>query len=334
MNELISVIVPVYNVSKFIDQCLNSIQDQTYKNIEAILIDDGSTDDSANICEKHCEHDSRFKLIRIKNSGQGVARNIGIDKANGTWLVFVDSDDYLANNAIESLLKGNDGADIVVGNYCLHDREIKKMSFFVPDYERKTYKLDLIGNALGTKKYGAYSTNIGVPWGKLYRKQFIKENKVYFPDIRRMQDTIFNIRAFNADPVVKFIDDYVYYYRVDINSVTHKYWSNFDSISSDIRSELRRLLDLNSKEYYDLYNYKSNCLLLETIKLQLLHQKCSLNKKEKVAKLKQICSTKEIRESLNKINLCFYGEKQCVILILLRFKLYRLVLSLFFLHFI
>lgn len=123
MDELISVIVPIYNTGKYLVECVESLRKQTYSNIEIILVDDGSTDASIEICDEFAEKDSRVKVFHKKNEGVAVARNFGIQQSNGQYVVIVDSDDVAVDRMIEVLytkIKEND-ADIAVGNYYIYD---------------------------------------------------------------------------------------------------------------------------------------------------------------------------------------------------------------------
>ena len=104
-NKLISVIVPVYNVEEYLEECLDSIQCQTYKNIEVILVNAGSTDMSKDICEKYCEEDNRFKLFCQQNKGLSATRNRGMSESKGEFITFVDSDDVLKEDMLEQLMK-------------------------------------------------------------------------------------------------------------------------------------------------------------------------------------------------------------------------------------
>lgn len=119
MNELISIIIPVYNVEKYIGKCIDSLIKQKYDNLEIILIDDGSSDNSGEICDKYAKKDKRIKVIHKKNSGQADSRNIGISKASGKYIGFVDSDDYIDkdyyNRLYKTLVKNN--ADVVTCKY-------------------------------------------------------------------------------------------------------------------------------------------------------------------------------------------------------------------------
>ena len=110
MKELISVIVPVYNVEKYLDNCVQSILRQSYTNLEIILIDDGSTDKSSQLCDEYSQKDKRIKVIHKKNGGQSDARNVGITVATGKYIAFVDSDDYIDEQFLDCLLSTIDAA--------------------------------------------------------------------------------------------------------------------------------------------------------------------------------------------------------------------------------
>ena len=117
--EKISVIIPVYNVEKFIEQSIKSVLNQTYKNLEIILVDDGSTDSSGSICDEYSKKDKRIKVIHQDNKGLSGARNSGLDIATGKYIMFLDSDDYFENNSCEILYSEIEKkqADYVIGNY-------------------------------------------------------------------------------------------------------------------------------------------------------------------------------------------------------------------------
>ena len=115
--KLISVIVPVYNTEKYLEKCVMSILNQTYKNLEIILIDDGSTDNSPQICDSLAEKDNRITVIHQPNGGVSSARNTGLDNTHGDYIMFVDSDDYIAPNMIEFLSENIGDTDIAMCGY-------------------------------------------------------------------------------------------------------------------------------------------------------------------------------------------------------------------------
>ena len=126
-DKLISVIVPVFNVEEYLEECLDSIQSQTYKNLEVILVNDGSTDGSKEICEKYCKRDIRFRLMNQTNQGQSVARNRGMQESTGEFITFVDSDDVIKEDMLEQLMKQmtSENIDIVECWYTHNEQELK-----------------------------------------------------------------------------------------------------------------------------------------------------------------------------------------------------------------
>lgn len=173
-NDLISVIVPIYNVEKYLNKCINSIIEQTYQNIEIILVDDGSNDSSEKICDEYAKKDKRVKVIHKKNGGVSEARNFGIENSNGKYIAFIDSDDYITNDYIEYLyriLKENK-ADISCCNfeYVYSDKENKK----IDNQQDNVY----IYNQLEALKELLYQRNIDTSlWGKLIKKDLFDNLK-------------------------------------------------------------------------------------------------------------------------------------------------------------
>ena len=183
---LISMLVPVYNVAQFLPRCLDSILSQTYQNLEIILIDDGSTDGSAAICDEYAARDSRIRVIHKENEGIGYARNTGLDAATGELLMFVDSDDYLSSDALQCLYDRlvADGSDMAVG----------KFVFVYPDgRQEKAYCRWMAGDVLTPEEAFSYTDFPVCIWGKLYRREIFShlrctnaasaEDLWIFPDV-------------------------------------------------------------------------------------------------------------------------------------------------------
>lgn len=172
MNPLISIIVPVYNIENFVGFCIESLVKQTYTNIEIILVDDGSNDNSKNICEKYALHDNRIKIIHQNNAGVSAARNKGIEAAKGDYIAFVDGDDYCDKNIFkklyESLIKYN--ADIVCcrWNEVKNNKIIETGGYCYDENEKLFIKNEFVEEYV--KKFDLYV------WNKLYRAEIIKSN--------------------------------------------------------------------------------------------------------------------------------------------------------------
>ncbi len=175
---LISIIIPVYNVESYLRRCIESVQGQTYHNIDIILVDDGSTDSSGNICEEYAKRDLRIRVIHKENGGLSDARNVGIKSAFGDYIAFVDSDDYICEVYIQYLASifFENEADIVLCGYfqgeeeCFPKRTIryrKILSFDSKDMLRQWH--------------GKYKQIETMAWGKLYKKLLFVDNNIYFP---------------------------------------------------------------------------------------------------------------------------------------------------------
>lgn len=216
MDEKISVIIPVYNVSKYLKRCLDSIINNTYKNLEIICIDDGSTDDSAEILHNMAMKDNRISVIQKNNEGTAETRNKGIEKATGEWIAFVDSDDWIHGRFFELLMENSEDADIVACGYKIVGSDIKDYEVNVVKSASKSLDESYKNNEI--KKSVC---------AKLYRKKLIKE--IRFPKgIIVGEDTIFNMKIFANNEMLKvnLIDADLYYYYSRNNSIMHSYHPN------------------------------------------------------------------------------------------------------------
>lgn len=180
---LISVIIPVYNVEKYLERCIESVCNQSYKNLEIILIDDGSTDGSGRICDKKREGDVRIIVYHKENGGQGTARNKGLDLCSGKYITFLDSDDMMESSCIEELydflVKNN--LDISACNYARYTEDGHMISLFEEKYD------DFIVNGIEAQRRIWYAECINLaPWGKLYRKELWKN--IRFKECRYYED--------------------------------------------------------------------------------------------------------------------------------------------------
>jgi glycosyltransferase involved in cell wall biosynthesis len=218
-----SIIIPIYKAEMYLQRCLDSVLRQTYKDIEIILVDDGSPDSCPSICDNYKEKYSRIKVIHSENYGQSVARNQGMELSLGKYISFVDADDVLVDDAIERLIaiaeKGR--YDIVSGNYFRVDEEIKISSNSYSSGEINKY-----GCKDYRKRYNLYKTasSFGYVWGKLYRSSFINEHKLRFDTAKKvfMEDSLFNLKAFSFNPKYYVLNDPIYYYYIYESSTSNK----------------------------------------------------------------------------------------------------------------
>ncbi len=203
----VSIVIPVYNVNKnLLKSCLNSVKNQTLKNIEIICVDDGSTDGSGLILDEYAKLDSRFKVYHQKNGGPSCARNRGIEMSSGEYIQFVDSDDHISVNMSQKLynLAKQEDADIV------------KCGFHVP--------LSVGKVAPARTRFGPRFGMIGYGyvWDGLYRSRFLKENGLKFDELSSFaEDISFNMTCFPKAKKTVFCSDKLYYYKYNICSLTH-----------------------------------------------------------------------------------------------------------------
>lgn len=232
---MISVIVPVYNVERYLDECLNSIQNQTYTDIEVILVNDGSIDNSAVICEKYCEEDNRFKLINQENQGQSAARNKGVAASTGELIAFVDSDDIIQINYLEKLMQYmTEEVDIVESEFTVHKNK------FLDEAFKETVILFEGNSDEAVKIFPTHILSVN-PVTKLYRRSIVES-------VPYLEGFIFE-DIYSGIGMLKYIRkivriDYVgYYYRQHAASTMHR---KFTEKNLDVFTVSDKLIDLYS----------------------------------------------------------------------------------------
>ena len=217
-TPLISVIVPVYRVEAYLERCVKSILSQTYKNLEVILVDDGSPDQCPAICDACAEKDARVKVIHQENKGLSGARNAGIDAASGEYLAFVDSDDYVSPHFIEELYQLLQDTGCAIGqcrfSYVKGDGLVEEGDSAFCIYR---------GESLMEQLYGPEekATCFVVAWNKLYRAELFKETGIRYPEGRIHEDEATTYRLFHEAKKLAFLDRALYgYYTENGGSIT------------------------------------------------------------------------------------------------------------------
>lgn len=224
MNILISIIIPVYNVEKYLRSCLDSIIEQSYKNIEIILINDGSKDSSAEICDEYALIDSRIKVVHKKNEGVSSARNIGIEMATGEYISFVDSDDWTTPESYsilaEKIILANK-PDIIRFNAYKNNSIINPLPLngVLKD---KDLREKFVYPMIGAEHFDG-TFILGVPWLYCLKKELIDRYKLRFILYNRLEDRLFNISALLRAESVLFITEALYHYRTNDGSISNNY---------------------------------------------------------------------------------------------------------------
>lgn len=236
-NPLISVIVPVYNTEKYLDECLNSIQNQLYVNFEVLMISDGSTDKSNEICESFAAQDKRFRFFYKENGGVSSARNLGLENAAGSWVCFVDSDDQALPNYISELKQGlKENVDFVINGFW---KKKKKPT------QEGVYSKDELLQSIDLYPYGSY--------GNLFSMDIIRTHHIRFDEkIHYGEDAVFALSYFQYMSCIYFADSFNYFYRkVDELTLTkkrHNFNVNYYTVSR-LQKSLLVFIDRNSNRY-------------------------------------------------------------------------------------
>lgn len=272
---MISIIVPTYNDEKNIIECLDSILSQSYKNFEVIVVIDGSTDKTLDIVNSYINKIPNLKIIQQNNSGSGVARNNGLSKAMGEYIMFVDADDILFHDSLQIMIDSlvDKDIDLLIGS-----------SVIFEDINGKKYNYDnIFSNKFITDSHCIQKECINMfidgrghgPWAKLYKKDIITKYKVKFPDLRRSQDIIFNNIYYRYIRNLKIIDDPVYKYR--------NIYSNINKIKKDAKDRKNYSIFVqNEIDYYETIKIVHDSIF-NTIKFWGInldsHQQRELNRK-------------------------------------------------------
>lgn len=304
----ISVVIPVYNVEKYLSECLDSVVNQTYKNLQIILVDDGSTDFSGKICDVYAEKDNRITVVHQKNAGAGAAKNTGLELIDGDYFSIIDSDDYIELDMYEKMVNSLEkyNADIV---QCLF------RNVFVNDSFDRKYKIK--GNypkVLTSKRFlkeYLYDWKYAIFANKVFKSSLLKD--IRFPVGRKIDDEFFTYKLVcNAKKVVN-IDNILYNYRMRKTSVMNENDTDrliYDRIDcfierynyvSDIYPSLKKKYNL--KLYDDLLYFKDSAK--DNGKILSLINNFSRKKSNGFDKLYQkIMNNKLVFEELNKSNKC------------------------------
>lgn len=205
----ISIIVPVYQVEKYIAQCIESMLNQTFTDFELILIDDGSRDNSGKICDTYAEKDDRITVIHTENRGAAAARNIGLERASGRYIAFLDGDDYSPENMLQRFYEVINGSeyDIAVSDF-LNILPDEKDNFTLHLEEKTVSGREVLEHLKNEKNYGVWT----IVWNKIYKREVLEN--IRFPDGKYFEDEFFSDLFYLKSNKIRVISDVLCYHRV------------------------------------------------------------------------------------------------------------------------
>lgn len=286
MNELISVIVPIYNVEPYLKMCVDSIINQTYRNLEIILVDDGSSDNCGTICDEYAKQDHRVVVLHKENAGLSEARNAGMQLMHGDYILFVDSDDWIGQSYIQTIME-NAPFDIAMTGYstvdeCGNNSEAHLIRVCNDVKHNSNILSELIKRSF-----------FGYAWCKMYRTAAI--SGIRFSNIPLREDFAYNILAFSASTQIISLAEVAYYYRQRETSILHQRYKG--SVPDLLIFPRRIILDFESPGSVmnrELGNSVIKTYLMDGMK-KYIFQNDALSRKEKKKYFYSVLNCSELR---------------------------------------
>lgn len=297
-NPLVSIVIPVYNVEKYLRQCLDSVVQQTYTNLEIVCVNDGSPDDSISILREYEQKDSRIKVIDIENQGLSGARNVGTSYSTGDYLLYLDSDDWIDLETVGSALcaaREND-VDLVLWNYV---KEYIGSSQPVKVFDQKSLLVDedyiklhqrLIGLTGEQLSHPEQCDSISTAWGKLYKMSIIKQHDIQFVDTKLIgtEDLLFNAEVFKyCKSAMALPDCFNHYRKSNASSLTKNFKPEFFEQSLELQRRLREVC--SDVDYLSQSLSNRTALTLIGLGLRVVSFKGTIP--QKVLRIRRIIST-------------------------------------------
>lgn len=317
-TPLISIIVPVYNVERYLSKCLDSLIQQTYTNIEIICVNDGSKDGSEKIINKYLRRDDRVKLINKKNQGVSKARNTGINYAKGKYIMFVDADDWVDTDTCEKswCAMRKEDADVVLWSYVSENNGLQSYKNIYP--KDKIFNEEMTKRLLHRRFVGIRGEELAHPeladslcpvWGKLYKASLIKEHNIQFVDLSEIgtyEDGLFNLEVFLYVKKAVYLNKYFYHYRRDNeNSITSKYNMNLYEQWQRLFDRMEEYIKVKqlSDDYVDALN---NRIALSILGLGLNVLAADMLLFNKMKMLKNIVQQERYKAAYNNLELKYF----------------------------
>ena len=306
MSDLVSIIVPIYNVERYLDKCINTIVSQTYTNLEIILVDDGSPDNCPAICDEWAKKDSRIKVVHKQNQGLGMARNTGIEHATGKYICFFDSDDYIADTLVEKCIDAYNkhNADLVWYSMTDVDENGQVFSTALGNDDRvytgDDVKTQLLPQLMSHDYRNGNPANFAFSaWSGMFSLDIIRKNNLTFPSERVIisEDTYFLLEYYFYTNRVVALDDILYFHYINTSSLTTTYKADRHQKNTYFYDEAVKLIEK--------YGYSSEintrlCMLYHSFTLATLKMivASDLSARDKRTKCAEILKSGEVQRTI------------------------------------
>ena len=317
MDDLISIIIPVYNVEKYLKECLESVINQTYINLEIILVDDGSTDGSGNICDEYKKRDPRIRVIHKENGGVSIARNLGLNYVNGQYIGFIDSDDYVEPEYCEKLLKSIKENNVQCA-LCKFDKVYEKKN------QNNTFESNYIMDANGLiMEILDVQKGFGFCTQKLWTKNALADIR-YNENIKVGEDSLFCIESCKNINKVFVVNEKLYHYRFNENSLVRKFDEKYAQKYLRAMKETKKYIDKNYNKPEIIKKF--NNYIVYNILIIVINYCFNKNNKMSIIKqieeLKKLCKIPEFKYAIKNCNYNGFSLTRKITIFTLKYKLY------------
>ena len=334
LNKKISIIIPVYNAEKYLKCCLDSILNQSYKNLEIIIINDGSTDNSLKVIEEYKKNDNRIILISQKNQGVSKSRNNGLELATGDYIMFIDPDDWIELDTCELLSqKMNENYDVIIFNYIKEFKNGKSYNLkydenydFSQDSRYNAFMSNLIAPFIKNDMSNYYG--LGYATTKIFKRNLAYGLKFSMENIKAYnEDILFYLELFKKTRNIKYYNKYLYHYRIHGEATTFGYNPDFPMVNeityqmlNQYSKKFKNNLFLQAMYSRMIYN------LIKEISNYIFSDKNEMTNKNKMKFLKEEVKKDSFKKSIHEIKLKGLNFHMFLYTLLLKLKMYHLLL--------
>lgn len=337
-NPYFSIIIPCYNCCNYISQCLDSLKSQSFTNWEAIVVNDGSTDNTANIVKKYAQNDKRIIFIDKSNEGVSKARNTGLINAKGIWVGFLDADDWLADEALTKLysISISNNCEIIGFNHFfnLKNKEWPQRNLF-PTYIERSYEdrmefvLDTLFPYYDEYKNKVVVSSIRTVWDKIYKRSFLISNNIKFrEEIKIGEDSMFCFDVFLKANTIKYYNLFLVHYRLIYNSATRNFNPDINKINNEILDVWKNNISTNNlwnEDFENCYIGIACECFYRSLRLYVLHNKNHSSFKNKLLMIKKLTINRRYNEAFCKSKYPFLPIGKRILVNMIQSKLHLLI---------
>ncbi|WP_178299625.1 glycosyltransferase family 2 protein [Fibrobacter sp. UWT2] len=337
---MISIIVPIHNAALTLTKCVNSLTSQTFKNIEVLLINNGSTDDSWSACLELASKDSRVKAIGLSEKGVSSARNRGIQESIGDYVMFVDADDWVDNNVCELFVNENrlHNYDLFCFSAQYHKENSSLKSFLfaqnvqlLSENQKEELQIKVFAPEAPCFNYKTNTRFLGSAWGKIYKKDVLIKHDLHFSSETIIsEDVLFNTLALDHFDRIGYSRNCFYHYEQQTNSAQSRYRPDSEKYFDFVITQIRQWLEQTKKNrrFVDAANCLFVHYLFGILKEDLVHRDNGYTLTQRCEALEKLLKKENFQTLLQNVNKDYFSTSEKILMLLMKMKLYKLIIVL------